>query len=40
MKMSDCIFFSMVFIQDKEAGKYIFYKFDEKGKGIGNKYIL
>jgi hypothetical protein len=41
MKMPDCASLGYgVFIKDKDAGKYIFYKFDKKGKGIANKYIL
>ena len=40
MKMPDCASSGYgVFIKDKEAGKYIFYKFDKKGNDIANKLL-
>jgi hypothetical protein len=40
MKMPDCASSGYgVFIKDKEADKYIFYKFDKKGNDIAKKLL-
>jgi len=40
MKMPDCASSGYgVFIKDKEAGKYIFYRFHEKGNDIAKKLL-